>query len=720
MEILIIFIVFIAIAIAVGSKDAKKKKNNERVAELLKQHYEQEETKLEEKIAEKRTILEKVEAEDKKDDIISDDKMLITKSTFEKMCLQLKEACDMIMDICREKDFQNYVLGIKKGNDNIDNSLKLFGSMKFFLIQDILRNYGKMGHRYYTSGGGRKKNCSIEFDKSEGQLLYVIVMQMMKLDDNKPFTWEEYKNDILGDDQYSRKIRHTAIDALNTYANADVQATASNGLDDYAFCIVFHNYSKEYENTYRKRMLRIATIIANANGKVSDLENQWLDSIMNVGSTNDEDEADNNQTAENPAEELNNMIGLSRVKNEINTLCNFVIMKKKREEEGLKLPSISYHCVFTGNPGTGKTTVARLLAGIYKDLGVLKKGHLVETDRSGLVAEYVGQTAVKTNKIIDSALDGVLFIDEAYTLAGGGTNDFGPEAIATLLKRMEDNRDRLVVILAGYNKEIETFINSNPGLRSRFNRYIHFEDYSATELYEIFCSLVKKEDYTLAANAAEYLQERLAAVVADKPRDFGNARYVRNLFEKSIEAQANRLAAKQELAKEDLTLITKEDLFCEGADYSEISKTVLLNHHSYLEAKRKTELAQNEEKDDVEEENQESKIADSNAESSEDVVTNDYHSYDIDYDDTIEVSYTVFGHDDLNDISVDVDIKEHELEWLTEKDEEGEYLDSDFVSENRKGLHKRILRAIREDIEYMYDEDGSTIDDDDIEYTVTI
>ena len=195
----------------------------------------------------------------------------------------------------------------------------------------------------------------------------------------------------------------------------------------------------------------------------------------------------------------------------------------------------------------------------------------------------------------------------------------------------------------------------------------------------------------------------------------------RNLFEKSIEAQANRLAAKQELAKEDLTLITKEDLFCEGADYSEISKTVLLNHHSYLEAKRKTEQAQNEEKENVEEENLESKITDSSAESSEDVVTNDYHSYDdIDYDDIIEVSYTILGHDDFNDISVDVDIKERELEWLTEKDEEGEYLDSDFISENRKGLHKRILRAIREDIEYMYDEDGSTIDDDDIEYTVTL
>ena len=191
MEIFIIVIVII-IAFAAGLKDADRKKNKERVAELLKQQDEKVKTKQDEKIAEKTAITGK----DEDEETIPDDKMLITKSTFEEMCQQLKEAYDMIMDICREKDFQSYVLGIKTGNDNIDNSQKLFGSMKFFLIQDILRNYGRMGHRYYSSGGSRKKICSIEFDKSEGQLLYVIVMQMMKLDDNKQFTWEECKKDI--------------------------------------------------------------------------------------------------------------------------------------------------------------------------------------------------------------------------------------------------------------------------------------------------------------------------------------------------------------------------------------------------------------------------------------------------------------------------------------------------------------------------------------------
>lgn len=157
-------------------------------------------------------------------------------------------------------------------------------------------------------------------------------------------------------------------------------------------------------------------------------------------------------------------------------------------------------------------------------------------------------------------MDGVLFIDEAYTLVQGGSEDYGREAIATLLKRMEDDRDRLVVILAGYTNEIEQFIDSNPGLRSRFNRYIHFDDYTAEELYEIFCLQVKKSEYVLAEDASQYLKERLAAVVAGKPKDFGNARYVRNLFEKAIEAQSNRLASKAELSKDDLILITKEDL----------------------------------------------------------------------------------------------------------------------------------------------------------------
>lgn len=263
-----------------------------------------------------------------------------------------------------------------------------------------------------------------------------------------------------------------------------------------------------------------------------------------------------------PYKELDELIGLQQVKDEVRSLANFVKLQKQREAQGLKTPKMSYHLVFNGSPGTGKTTVARIVARIYKDLGVLKKGHTVETDRSGLVANYVGQTATKTNAIVDSALNGVLFIDEAYALVpeGGNGQDYGLEAISTLLKRMEDDRDKLVVIIAGYTNEMKRFIDANPGLQSRFNRYINFPDYSAAELAEIFKMYMKKNQYTLAPDAEAFLQERFEYAVAHKDRNFGNARYARNVFEKSIQQQANRLAGQSNLSKSQLTELTIDDL----------------------------------------------------------------------------------------------------------------------------------------------------------------
>ena len=271
-----------------------------------------------------------------------------------------------------------------------------------------------------------------------------------------------------------------------------------------------------------------------------------------------------------PAEMFNGLIGLKPVREEVEKLASFVEIQRLRESKGMKVAPISYHCVFTGNPGTGKTTVARIVAEIYRNLGVLKKGHLVETDRSGLVAEYVGQTAVKTNKVIDSALDGVLFIDEAYSLVGGGKEDYGMEAVATLLKRMEDDRSRLVVILAGYTAEIRQFIDSNPGLHSRFNRYIDFPDYSADELLQIFVSLAKKSQYRLDPQAEESLREVMAEAFANKDKNFGNARFVRNLFEKSIERQAFRLASVSPITQEMLEFISAEDILGKQAVNEEV------------------------------------------------------------------------------------------------------------------------------------------------------
>ena len=221
-----------------------------------------------------------------------------------------------------------------------------------------------------------------------------------------------------------------------------------------------------------------------------------------------------------PYQELDDLIGLGAVKEEVRSLANFVRLQKQRQDKGLKTPKLSYHLVFTGSPGTGKTTVARIVARIYKDLGILKKGHTVETDRSGLVANYVGQTATKTNAVVDSALNGVLFIDEAYALVPeNASQDYGQEAISTLLKRMEDDRDKLVVIIAGYTNEMKRFIDSNPGLQSRFNRYINFPDYTAGELTDIFKMYMKKNQYTLESDAEEMLRERLNYAVDHKDRN---------------------------------------------------------------------------------------------------------------------------------------------------------------------------------------------------------
>ena len=263
-----------------------------------------------------------------------------------------------------------------------------------------------------------------------------------------------------------------------------------------------------------------------------------------------------------PYAELDDLIGLNSVKKEVRSLANFVKVQKQREAQGLKTAKVSYHLVFYGSPGTGKTTVARIVGRIYKDLGVLKKGHTVETDRGGLVAKYMGQTALKTDTVIQQALDGVLFIDEAYSLVpeNGNGQDYGQEAIATLLKRMEDYRDRLVVIIAGYRNEMQRFIDSNPGLQSRFNRYIDFPDYSGVELTDIFKMYMKKNQYTLADGAEEYLKEQFEYAVAHKDRNFGNARFARNVFEKSIQSQANRLEWMANLSKSQLTELTVDDL----------------------------------------------------------------------------------------------------------------------------------------------------------------
>jgi stage V sporulation protein K len=358
-------------------------------------------------------------------------------------------------------------------------------------------------------------------------------------------------------------------DAVQPHANAGLEKIFAEivrivGRLELPSLVVFY-----YESIVRE----ICEAFSALDGTVSPKENRFIQYLLRQLETLCREQpgvgaggsGPNGDQFELVMQELEQLVGITEVKERVRQTANFARIQQMRLNQGLAPIPTSYHSVYTGNPGTGKTTVARLMARIYKSLGVLRKGHLVECDRSMLVAEYVGQTAPRTNAIIDRALDGILFIDEAYSLVKDH-EDFGQEAIETLLKRMEDDRDRLIVIVAGYPDEMERFLRSNPGLQSRFSRRIDFPDYTSLELSRIFGRMCRRNGLTLTPALREKVIHHFDHLSRERGEHFGNARLVRNCFEGVINAQANRLAQSAQVDATALSCLEPADLISPAGD----------------------------------------------------------------------------------------------------------------------------------------------------------
>lgn len=423
-------------------------------------------------------------------------------------------------------------------------------SIESIVIDDMFQWFSYLG-----LGDGEITDNELEFINSLLNTNYskedILSLSDIKLDNNIPLSFKCLKElDSFGLNLDMNGLNSCA-ELLSCYKLFGMFfITVDNKLDED----VLSRYTKHI--SYLQNSLDIQNEV-----KMSEIftGRQEESNCPDVSDENLNDEQEESHSLDEYLEELNKLVGLEKVKKDVNSLINLVRVRKIRKDRGIKQPAMSLHLVFSGNPGTGKTTVARLLSKIYHEIGLLSKGHLIETDRSGLVGGYVGQTAIKTKEVIDSAVGGILFIDEAYSLASKSENDYGLEAIDTLLKAMEDMRDDLIVIVAGYPVLMDNFLNSNPGLESRFNKFIFFEDYNEEELYDIFISMCDNSSLSLDDGAKQYLKEYFKNMYEHRSSNFANGRAVRNFFEEVISNQANRLATLDDISDEELNTLTYED-----------------------------------------------------------------------------------------------------------------------------------------------------------------
>jgi len=416
------------------------------------------------------------------------------------------------------------------------NSNSLLLKTELFFLSDIITLY----------------NSKLEFESEKSLISFAYYYDVLR---NNHFTDEKAMatlNKIVVNSEFQNNLKKYRVQHKLISKNPNQKSFVLDTLTELK-----HPKIQEISNHFKKFM-QLAFNIEIAENEI----NEQISTPTNKKSENSQVSfPPEDDTLEKVLAELNEMVGLEKVKTDINELVNLLEIQKKRTKEGLKNVDIALHTVFLGPPGTGKTSVARLLSRIFKHLGFLSKGQMYETDREGMVAGYVGQTATKVDAVVTESIGGVLFVDEAYALTQTTLgNDYGAEAVNTMLKRMEDHRNDLAVVVAGYTEPMKMFVESNPGLRSRFNRYFHFDHFKPEELFQIFESFCKKSDFILTPEAAEKLKDTFELLYAKKDEGFGNARVIRNIFEKCVQNQANRIVVLKEINALVLKTLTEQDI----------------------------------------------------------------------------------------------------------------------------------------------------------------